>query len=343
MAKPNPFLSAVAAIKWPLIALAGLLVFDALFTPGFFALQIRDGRVFGTLIDVLNHGSCIALAAIGMTIVIATGGVDLSVGASAAVAGAVAGVLVSDAQAPWYAAVVAAAGVSLILGLWNGVLVAYVGLQPIVATLVLMVAGRGLAQLLTGGLIITFEDPAFSRLGNGAFLGLPIPAWIAATLLVLTLLAVRRTSLGLFVESVGDNPAASRLAGVNERVVKLAAYAFCGVSAGLVGLIETSYIKAADANNTGQLLELDAILAVVIGGTSLRGGRFLLIGALVGALLMQTLSQTLLMLNVPSDVAPAPKALIVLIVCLVQSPDFRRRLSALRRSPRRASSPGSAT
>jgi ribose/xylose/arabinose/galactoside ABC-type transport system permease subunit len=317
-------------IRWPLVALGLLLAVSAIVTPGLFAISIREGRLYGVPVDILNHGASVGIAAVGMTLVIATGGVDLSVGAVAAVAGALAAWLVAVVGAPWPAALVTAVGVSLVLGVWNGLLVAYLGLQPFVATLVLMVAGRGIAQLITGGLIITFENRPLAFIGNGSFLGLPFPAWILAALLVVTALATRRTSLGLFIEAVGDNPAASRLAGVNDRLVKTAVYGFCGLCAGLVGVIECSYIKAADANNAGQLLELDAILAVVIGGTSLRGGRYLLAGSMVGALLMQTLTRMLYMLDVPAEIAPAPKAIVVIVVCLIQSPEFRRRLAAIR-------------
>jgi simple sugar transport system permease protein len=278
------------------------------------------------LVDVLNHGSKVAIVAIGMTLVIATGGVDLSVGAVVAIAGAVAARLITGAEAPWPLAVAAALGAGLLCGAWNGALVVWLRLQPIVATLILMVAGRGVAQLITGGLIVTFENPQLAYIGNGSVLGLPAPVSILAVLLVATAVITRRTPSGLFIEAVGDNPTASRLAGVDDRAVRLVVYAFAGFCAGIAGLIECSYIKAADANNAGQLLELDAILAVVIGGTALSGGRFILVGSVIGAMLMQGLTTTLYMLDVSADVAPAPKAFAVILVCLLQSPRLRQRL-----------------
>jgi simple sugar transport system permease protein len=197
-----------------------------------------------------------------------------------------------------------------------------------------MVAGRGVAQLVTDGLIITFDNRALSFIGNGSLFALPVPVTLLAALLLATALATRRSSLGLFIEAVGDNQTASRLAGVNDRAIRLLVYAFCGFCAGIAGLVECSYIRAADANNAGQLIELDAILAVVIGGTALTGGRFILLGSVVGALLMQALTKTLYMQNVSADVAPAPKALAVLVVCLLQSPPLRRHLAQrLRRAP----------
>jgi simple sugar transport system permease protein len=323
-------LSAFASVQWPLAALALLLAFNAIFTPGFFDLDVRDGRLYGVLVDILNHGSKVAIVAIGMTLVIATAGVDLSVGAVLAIAGAVAATLVVESGAPWYAAMLAALAVSAICGLCNGVLVVFLRLQPIVATLTLMVAGRGIAQLVTNGSIITFEDPQLAFIGNGSVLGLPVPVTMLVIVLACCALACRRTTLGLFIQSVGDNDVASHLAGVPDRAVRLLVYSFCGLCAGLAGLIECSYIKAADANNAGQLLELDAILAVVIGGTALTGGRFLLLGSIIGALIMQTLTTTLYMQDVSADIVPAPKAIAVIIVCLLQSPVVRARLAAWR-------------
>lgn len=320
---------ALARLIWPVAALALLLAFNLLFTERFFHVDVRDGHLYGTPIDILNHGSKVMLLALGMTLVIATAGVDLSVGAVMAIAGAVAAQLVHRPGMGFWPAVGAALFVALLAGAWNGVLVAYFRVQPIVATLVLMVAGRGVAQLLTDGQIITFTDERLVFLGNGHLLGLPFPVTlVAATLLVAALLA-RRTALGLFIEAVGDNETAARLAGIDARGVKFATYAFAGLCAGLAGLVAASNIKCADSNHAGLFLELDAILAVVIGGTALTGGRFYLVGSLVGALLIQTLTTTLYMRDVSADVAPVPKALVVVAVCLLQAPAFRAELARL--------------
>jgi simple sugar transport system permease protein len=330
----NRPLTTLASVQWPLAALALLLLFNAVFTEGFFDLNVDDGRVSGMLVDILNHGSKVGIVAIGMTLVIATAGVDLSVGAVLAIAGAVAATLVAESGVPWYAAIGAALVVSAFCGLCNGVLVVFLRLQPIVATLTLMVAGRGVAQLITDGFIITFDNPQIVYIANGSLLGLPVPVTMLAILLIICALATRRTTLGLFIQAVGDNEVASHLAGVPDRVVRLVAYSFCGLCAGLAGLIECSYIKAADANNAGQLLELDAILAVVIGGTALTGGRFLLLGSIIGAIIMETLTQTLWAHDVSADIVPAPKAIAVIIVCLLQSPVVRARFAALREGRR---------
>lgn len=310
---------------WPVASLALLLAFNLVFAPSFFALTIRDGHLYGVPVDILNRGSQVMLLALGMTLVIATGGVDLSVGAIMAISGAVAAQLI---QGPcgFAAAVGAALGCAVLAGVWNGTLVGVVGLQPIVATLILMVAGRGVAQLITGGQIVTFTDERFSFIGNGHLLGLPFPVIMALTMFCLTALLTRKTALGLFVESVGDNETASRYAGLHSGRVKFLAYVFSGLCAGLAGLAAAANINGADANNAGLFLELDAILAVVIGGTALTGGRFSLAGSMIGALFIQTLTTTMYMRNVSAEVAPLPKAVVITAVCLLQSEAFRQMI-----------------
>jgi galactofuranose transport system permease protein len=327
-------------ILFPLVALALLLLFNQLFTPGFFHVEIRDGHFYGSRIDILNQGAKVMLLSLGMALVIATGGVDLSVGAVMAISGAVASRLLVTQQQPAIAAILAALGISVLAGAWNGFLIAGLGIQPIIATLVLMVAGRGIAQLITEGQIINFNDPAMVFLGNGHLLGLPFTLTIVLAMLLLTCVFVRGTSLGLFIEAVGDNDQASRYAGINSRQVKFFAYTFTGFCAGLAGLVATSNIKSADANNIGLYLELDAILAVVVGGTALRGGRFYLVGAIVGALFIQTLTTTLYARNVSADISPVPKALVIILVFLLQSdklkPAFGRLASGFRRLRKRS-------
>ncbi|MBV9273925.1 MAG: ABC transporter permease, partial [Verrucomicrobia bacterium] len=214
---------------------------------------------------------------------------------------------------------------------WNGLLVAGLGIQPIVATLVLMVAGRGVAQLITEGQIINFLDPTMVYLGNGHLFGLPFTLTLVVVMVIIAHFLVRRTALGLFIESIGDNDEASRYSGINAKQVKFLVYTFSGFCAGLAGLVACSNIKSADANNIGLYLELDAILAVVVGGTSLSGGRFYLIGAVIGGLFIQTLTTTLYAKDVSSDISPVPKALVIIAVCLFQSELFRARLSKLLR------------
>ena len=318
-------------LVWPVAALALLLLFNLLFTKRFFELEWMEGHLTGTMINILKNGSLVMLLSLGMTLVIATGGVDLSVGAVMAISGAVAAGLIESGQSSVALVLAAALGACLLAGAWNGLLVAFFRVQPLVATLVLMVAGRGVAMLITQGRRITIQQTfpgydSFIYIGNGFLFYLPFAVTVVAVTFAVTALLTRKTALGLFIESVGDNDTASRYAGVEARAVKLAVYTFSGLCAGLAGLIYASNIRTADSSSAGMYLELDAIMAVVIGGTALTGGRFFLLGSIVGALLIQTLTTTMLTHGLTSDQALVPKAAVILAVCLLQSPDFRRKV-----------------
>lgn len=328
LAKIRPWFQG-ASLFWPVTGLAALLLFNLIFAHGFFHIEIRNGYLYGTLVDILNQGSKDMLLAIGMTLVIATGGVDLSVGSVMAIAGAVAAVLIAKTAIPFAGVMAIALGVAAVAGTCNGVLIGCFGIQPIIATLILMVAGRGVAMLLSGGQIITFENAPFEFIGNGHFLGLPFSVTIVAVVLILTILATRKTAVGLFLESIGDNERAAGFCGINTVLIKVLVYASCGVCAGIAGLIATSNIKAADSSNVGLMLELDAIFAVVVGGTPLTGGRFSLIGSLIGALLIETLTTTMYDLGVPPAVATVPKAIVIVGVCLLQSGRFRAMVAGI--------------
>ncbi|AWK89138.1 ABC transporter permease [Azospirillum thermophilum] len=300
-------------------ALAVVLLANGLLFPDFFAIRLQDGRLFGSLVDVLNRGAPVALLAIGMSMVIATRGVDLSVGAVMAIAGAVAATMT---QAGWSlpAVLAAALAAGLLCGLWNGVLVALLRIQPIIATLLLMVAGRGIAQLITEGQIVTFVSPGLAAIGSGSFLTVPMPVVITLAVLALTALLVRATALGLMIEAVGVNPLSSAAAGVNMPVVLIAVYVWCGLCAAIAGLVVTADIRGADANNAGLWLELDAILAVVIGGTSLLGGRFGLLLSVVGALTIQAMNTGILLSGFKPEFNLIVKAAVLMTVLLLQSP-----------------------
>lgn len=323
---------------WPLVALAILLGSNVFFTPSFFSIQLVNGNLHGSLIDIALNGAPLLLVSLGMTLVIATGGIDLSVGAVVAIAGALACMFISqqpdqNSVGVVLIAVCLALGAALVLGVWNGLLVAQLGLQPIIATLILLVAGRGIAQLITGGQIITINSAPY-RVISGYWLTLPVVVPIAVVMVALTALVTRRTALGLLVESVGGNAEASRLVGIRSRRLKIMAYAFCAFCAAIAGLMISSNISAADGNNAGLWIELDAILAVVIGGTSLLGGRFYLAGTVVGALIIQSLTTTILTMGIPSQGTLVFKAVVVICVCLLQSPSFRAKLFRRRARPR---------
>ena len=268
---------------WPLVAMVLILVTDAIFAPGFFKIGILDGHLYGNLIDVFNNSAPLMLVAIGMTLVIATGGVDLSVGAVIAISAAMGAVLINPAlgnklitndiltkdatNTPLWLIVMADLGAGTLCGLWNGFLVSRGKIQPMVATLILMVAGRGIAQLITNGQIMTIYYTPYFFFGNGFILGLPVSIYIVAVVFLFAWVLVRKTSIGLFIELVGVNAKATYYSGISEKNIKLFVYTFCGFCAAIAGLILSSYVHSADGNNNGLNYELDAILAVVIGGT----------------------------------------------------------------------------
>ena len=301
-----------------ILAFLTILMADRLVSPQFFDIRLQDGRLFGSLVDVFNRGAPVALLSLGMVPVIATRGIDLSVGAVMAIAGAIAASLVDGHSVP--VALGAALGVGLLCGLWNGFLVAVLRIQPIVATLILMVAGRGIAQLITEGRIVTFSSPSLAWFGNGSVLGIPAPVAITLGMLLLTLLLVRGTALGVLIEAVGANARASELAGIGTQAITIAAYVWCGLCSAVAGVISAADILGADANNSGLWLELDAILAVVVGGTSLFGGRFSLILAVFGALIIQAMNTGILLSGYRPELNLVVKAIVVIAVLLLQSP-----------------------
>lgn len=326
-------------LTWPLATLALLLAVNAAFNDSFLHIEWRDGHLYGSLIDILNRAAPLVLVSLGMTLVIAMRGIDISVGAVVAISAAVAAWMIGGAvnadasRYPLPVALLAAVGVAGLCGLWNGLLVAGLRMQPIVATLILMVAGRGIAQLVTDGQIITVYYPPYFFLGGGYLLGLPFSLFVVAAVLAAMHLALGRTSLGVFVQAVGINPSAARVAGIRARRLVTGAYVFCGLCAGLAGLLISSNVKSADGNNAGLLMELDAILAVTLGGTALTGGRFSLAGTVVGALIIQTLTYAIYSLGVPPEINLVVKAAVVFAVMLLQSPEFRAQVWSLAHRP----------
>jgi simple sugar transport system permease protein len=197
-----------------------------------------------------------------------------------------------------------------------------------------MVAGRGVAQLITEGRIVTFTSPELAWLGSGSLLGLPTPVLLTFAMLLLALVAVRGSALGLLIEAIGGNERASALAGVGTRAITIAVYVWCGLCAALAGIVTAADIRGADANNAGLWLELDAILAVVIGGTSLLGGRFSLVLAVLGALIIQAMNTGILLSGFPPEMNLIVKAVVVLAVLLAQSPRLAGLGLLLRGRPR---------
>jgi len=325
---------------WPLVALALILITDAIFAPGFFKIGIVDGHLFGNVIDVFNNSAPLMLVAIGMTMVIATGGVDLSVGAVIAISAAMGAVLINPAlgnqlisndiltkdatNTPLWLIVLADLAAGTLCGLWNGLLVSRGKIQPMVATLILMVAGRGIAQLITNGQIMTIYYTPYFFFGNGFIFGLPVSIYIVAIVFLFAWVLVRKTSIGMFIEAVGGNAKATYYSGISEKNIKLFVYVFCGFCAAIAGLILSSYVHSADGNNNGLNYELDAILSVVIGGTLMSGGRFSLLASVIGALVIWTFTITMYTFGVPANALLAGRAVLVLVVILLYS-DYARR------------------
>ncbi len=323
-----------------------ILVFDAILEPQFFKIGIMQDplygpHLYGNLIDIFTDAAPLILVAIGMTLVIATGGVDLSVGAVIAISAAMGAVLINPVlgntlvlstiaaanitHTPLAFIILADLGAGVLCGLWNGMLVSRLRIQPMVATLILMVAGRGIAQLITNGAIMTIYYTPYFWFGNGFILGLPVSIYIVAVVLLLGWVLVRKTAIGLFIESVGTNAKATYYSGISEQNVKLLAYVFCGLCGAVAGLILSSFTHSADGNNNGLNYELDAILSVVMGGTLMTGGRFSLLASAIGAVVIWTFTVTLYSLGVPANTLLAAKAVLVLLVILLYS-DYSRRL-----------------
>lgn len=320
---------------WPLAALAMMVLFNIIFVPDFLHIEMKNGILFGRIIDIFNRGAPLMLMAIGMTLVIATGGIDISVGSVAAISGAVACMLIGrnaegTASNPMWLAIALALLVTVATGLWNGLLVAKLGIQPVIATLVLFVAGRGIAQLITAGQIAKINYKPYEWIGTFVP-GIPLPfsIIIAAAVLIIVLIVLKKTALGLFIEAVGINPQASRFTGINVIKIKMLVYTFSGLCAGIAGLIITSMIRGADANNAGDGMEMDAILAVAMGGTMITGGKFSIGASVTGALMVQSITTTMYAIGISSHVLPLVKAVVVILICLLQSETFRRKVAGL--------------
>ncbi|WP_417243178.1 ABC transporter permease [Celeribacter sp.] len=298
------------------VALVTILLFNMAFTPNFLHLQ--------TLFVNISQVATIAIVAMGMTLVIATGGIDLSVGAIMALAGALAPLIFLSEFGMANPALGVALAIALPMlvaiacGLFNGIMVAKLGVQPIIATLILFISGRGIAQVLTNGNLQTFTNPHFSYLGTGKILGLPFQGWLALAIATVLYLVISRTTFGRYVLAIGGNERAARLSGGPVARVKIGVYMICGVLSGLAGLIVVAINSASDAARNGSLMELDAIAAAVVGGALLQGGRAPIFGAILGAVIIQLVKYTLLANGVEDEVALIAKAGIILVAVYVQ-------------------------
>jgi simple sugar transport system permease protein len=328
-----PSLRAMLAHRalWPLLVLAIILVVNAIVAPSFFSIRIVEGRLFGSMVDVFYRGMAPALIAMGMAVVIGTKGIDLSVGSIVAVVGSIIAWRIKAGD-PHMVILFTALAVGILCGMWNGFLVAVLDIQPIIATLILMVAGRGIGlmvNLIDGGTDPSFTSELFQGLSVGNIGPIPTRLILFAFIFLGLWLLLRRTALGLFIESVGGNPAAAQLAGIPSRLIKFSAYVISGFCTGWAAIILTADVHTSDPVSVAMFSELDAILAVVIGGGSLMGGRIYLGMTILGALVIQTMVTSILMSGLPPEYNLIIKAVLVLIILLLQSNNFRGAVMSL--------------
>ena len=331
-------------LAWAVIAELAILAVAGILRPDFFRIEYNatTGMFYGSLVDIINRSSEITIIAMGMTMVIALGGTDISVGALVAVAGAFALKLLrwdvteyptpgDYTVYPFVLVILVPLAVCTLMGLFNGILIGKFKLEPIIATLILMVAGRGIAQIATNGKQFTTGYTPFRFIGQGSLFGLPFPIILAVVICTAVMIFVRRTAFGTFVESVGINPSASRVTGLKSGKIIIIVYTLTGFLSGVAGLIYSSRISSCDSNNAGVNYEMDAILAVVLGGTSMTGGKFSLTGTIIGSLIIRTITTLVYYFGITSESIMAFKAVIILVVIIIQSEPVRKRL-AVRKS-----------
>ncbi|MDT5121978.1 MAG: galactofuranose transport system permease protein [Acidobacteriota bacterium] len=304
-------LGALGPTYGALAALILLIIANIIFTRNFWDLN--------NFWNILLQVAPTMLVAVGMTFVIATGGIDLSVGSVMAVAASMAAINLEHGIVP---AILIALFVTAAIGALNGTLISVFRIQPIIVTLAVLIAGRGLAQIPSEGRLIEFRGhyPAFEALGTGYIGPIPVQVMVMAMIVVAAVFVMRATSFGRYVVAVGGNESASHLAGVKVHRTKIAVYALSGLLAGLAGLIESARGGASDPSNVGLNIELDAIAAVVIGGTALTGGRATIVGTVIGALIMQVITTSFNMQGIAFSWSLVIKAAIIIIAVYVQRP-----------------------
>ncbi len=327
----------------PIAALLLLVVFNLIADPSFFKITLGynsagDPVLSGYLMTILDYGSELAILAIGMTLVTAaSGGQDLSVGAAIAISGSV--VLrvlcgrdhhAETMQAPIIVAFLISCVVAMIFGAFNGALVAFFKIQPMVATLILFTAGRSIAAWINNNELPIVNEISFSYFG-GFIPGIPVPTpfFIALACVIVIFLALKFTNLGLYTQSVGINESSSRLNGLNPEFIKFLAFIILGLCVAVAALIKVSRLSTINYSVIAKDIEMDAILAVALGGNALSGGKFNMGASILGAYVIQFLTTTLYKFNVPADALPAYKAVVVILLVVFSAPTVREFFSGL--------------
>ena len=326
----------------PLAAIVALALFNLIKDPSFFKITLGENSagdpvLSGYLITILDYGSELAILAIGMTLVTAaSGGQDISVGAAIAIAGSVIlRVLRNDdntniLSAPIIVAFLLACLVAMFFGAFNGILVAYFKIQPMVATLILFTAGRSIAAWINNNELPIISEPSFGYFG-GYIPGIPIPTpfFIAMICVIIIMLVLKFTTLGLYTQAVGINESSSRLNGINPQFIKFLSFVILGLCVAVAGLIKVSRLSTINYSVIAKDIEMDAILAVALGGNALSGGKFNMVASILGAYVIQFLTTTLYKMNVQSDALSAYKAVVVILLVVLSTPVVRKKLSQL--------------
>lgn len=327
----------------PIAALLILAIFNLITDPSFYKITLGYNSagspvLSGYLMTILDYGSELAILAIGMTLVTAaTGGQDISVGAAIAISGSVVLRVLCGTnsrpetlQAPIIVAFLVSCIVAMLFGAFNGALVAYFKIQPMVATLILFTAGRSIAAWINNNELPIISDPSFSYFG-GFIPGIPIPTpfFIAVACMIIVALILRFTNLGLYTQSVGINENSSRLNGLNPAFIKFLTFVILGLCVAVAALIKVSRLSSINYSVIAKDIEMDAILAVALGGNSLSGGKFNMTASILGAYVIQFLTTTLYKFNVQSDALSAYKAVVVIALVIFSAPVVREWLSSL--------------
>ena len=325
----------------PVAALLLLAVFNLIVDPSFFRITLGYNSagnpvLSGFIIDIINNGSELAILAIGMTLVTAaSGGQDISVGAAIAIAGSVilrvlcgGNARPETLQAPIIEAFLVACVVAMLFGAFNGVLVAYFKIQPMIATLILYTAGRSIAAWINNNELPVISDPKFAYFG-GFIPGIPIPTpcFIAAVCMVVIAIVLKVTNLRLYTQAVGINQSSSKLNGLNPELIKVMAFVILGLCVAVAGLIKVSRVSSINYSVIAKDIEMDAILAVALGGNALSGGKFNMTASIIGAFVIQCLTTTLYKFGVSSTALPAYKAVVVILLVVVSAPTVREYLN----------------
>ncbi len=331
----------------PLAALLLLVIVNLIAGPSFFKITLGENNagnmiLSGYPITILDFGSELAILALGMTLVTAaSGGQDISVGAAMAIAGSVilrvlcgnAGSHPETMQAPIIVAFLVGCVVAMLFGAFNGILVAYFHIQPMVATLILYTAGRSIAAWINNNELPIISEPQFGYFG-GFIPGVPIPTpiFIAAACMIVMALVLKFTTLGLYTQSVGINENSARLNGLNPTFIKFLSFVILGFCVAVAGFIKVSRLSTINYSVIAKDIEMDAILAVALGGNALSGGKFSMVASILGAYVIQFLTQTLYRFKVSSDALPAYKAVVVIILVVASAPTVREKVSSFWKS-----------